>query len=119
MTTILVEPFDRLSFLFFTNPIASGLKAEDEKMLFQTAASFLAVAGLVAATPCKPQDGWETKYTATASADVAKAAATAKTSSPTSHVKGKAFDRLAIIYFENQNYDKSFGDREWNSQTFK
>ncbi|OAQ72263.1 acid phosphatase [Pochonia chlamydosporia 170] len=88
-------------------------------MLFQTAASFLAVAGLVAATPCKPQDGWETKYTATASADVAKAAATAKTSSPTSHVKGKAFDRLAIIYFENQNYDKSFGDPNFNWFTKK
>lgn len=81
-------------------------------MLFQTAASLLAVAGVVAASPCNAQGGWETKYTATGTADVAKAAATAKTSSPTSHVKGKAFDRLAIIYFENQNYDKSFGDRK-------
>lgn len=81
-------------------------------MLFQTAASVLAVAGVVAASPCKPDGGWETKYTATATSAVAKAAATAKTSSPTSHVKGKAFDRLAIIYFENQNYDKSIGDRK-------
>ncbi|OAA55126.1 Phosphoesterase family [Cordyceps fumosorosea ARSEF 2679] len=34
------------------------------------------------------------------------AAATVETSS----VKGKAFDRFVIIYFENQNYDKAFGD---------
>ena len=77
-------------------------------MLFQTLFGALASASVVAAG-CKPIS-WETQYTATGTADVAKAAATAKTSSPTSHVKGKAFDRLAIIYFENQNYDKSFGD---------
>ncbi|EFY85134.1 hypothetical protein J3459_003942 [Metarhizium acridum] len=88
-------------------------------MFLQIAASFLAVAGVVSATPCKSQDGWETSYTATGTADVAKAAATAKTSSPTSHVKGKAFDRLAIIYFENQNYDKSFGDPNFNWFTKK
>lgn len=28
----------------------------------------------------------------------------------TSNVKGKAFDRMAIIYFENENYAKSIGD---------
>lgn len=28
----------------------------------------------------------------------------------TSNVKGKAFDRIAIIYFENENYAKSIGD---------
>lgn len=87
-------------------------KTEEADMLLQIAASFLAVASVVSATPCKSQTGWETRYTATGTADVAKAAATAKTNSPTSHVKGKAFDRLAIIYFENQNYDKSFGDRK-------
>lgn len=27
-------------------------------------------------------------------------------------VPGKAFDRLAIIYFENQNYAKADGDRK-------
>ena len=82
-------------------------------MLFQ-AATLLAVASLAAAGPCKASTtstGWETRYTATGTKDVAAAAATAKTSSPTSHVKGKAFDRLAIIYFENQNYDKAAGDR--------
>ncbi|KAJ2972701.1 hypothetical protein NQ176_g7008 [Zarea fungicola] len=77
-------------------------------MLFST----LALAGLVAANKaCNPQSTyWETKYTATGVADVAAAAATAKTSSPTSHVPGKAFDRLVIVYFENQDYDKSIGD---------
>jgi acid phosphatase len=80
------------------------------------AASLLALAAgaaVVAAVDkgtCHP--GAETKYTATKAADVEKAAATAKTSSPTSNVKGKAFDRIAIVYFENQNYDKSIGDRE-------
>ena len=82
-------------------------------MLFQTA-SLLAIASLAAANSCKPKPAkvWETQYTATGAADVAQAAATAKTSSPTSNVKGKAFDRLAIIYFENQNYAKAFGDRK-------
>ena len=32
--------------------------------------------------------------------------------SPTSNVKGKAFDRFAIIYLENTDYDKAMGDRK-------
>lgn len=28
----------------------------------------------------------------------------------TSNIPGKAFDRIAIIFFENQDYDKSYGD---------
>jgi acid phosphatase len=56
--------------------------------------------------------GWETAYTATGTAEVAAAAATAKTSSPTSKVKGKAFQRFVTIWFENENFDKAFGDRE-------
>jgi hypothetical protein len=51
--------------------------------------------------------------TATGTADVAAAAATAKTSSPTSFVKGKAFDRFAVIWLENTDYDKAIGDRTW------
>ena len=79
-------------------------------------AGLLALAGLAAAGPCKPHTTtssveWETAYTATAASDVAAAAATAKTSSPTSKVKGKAFDRVAFIWFENENYDKAAGDR--------
>ncbi|KAK1982265.1 phosphoesterase [Colletotrichum cereale] len=54
--------------------------------------------------------GWETRYTATGAADVAAAAATAKTSSPTSNVTGKAFDRFVIIWNENTDYDKARGD---------
>lgn len=86
-------------------------------MLFQ-AATVLATAGLVLArspygNSKSSSDVWETKYTATATDSVAAAAATAKTSSPTSCVKGKAFDRIAIIYFENTNYEKAIGDGEF------
>lgn len=85
-------------------------------MFFQTAALAAAV-GLAAGTPCKPHttttvSGWETAYTATGTAEVAAAAATAKTSSPTSKVKGRSFDRIVSIWFENEDYDKAIGDRE-------
>lgn len=85
-------------------------------MLFESAAvAVVAMAGLAAATDkCQPR--WETRYTATGTAAVAAAAATAKSSSPTSHVKGKAFDRIAIVYFENQNYGKSLGDRKYSTR---
>ncbi|QUC17818.1 uncharacterized protein UV8b_02059 [Ustilaginoidea virens] len=107
-------------------------------MLLHTAASFLALTltSVLAARsrparepsrpardpprPARdPKSGWETRYTATDPASVAKNAAQAKTSSPTSYVKGRAFDRLAIIYFENQNYDKSFGDPNFSWFTKK
>ncbi|KAL7627211.1 hypothetical protein AAE478_003987 [Parahypoxylon ruwenzoriense] len=52
----------------------------------------------------------ENTYTATATSDVEKARATAKTLSPTSNVKGKAFDRFAIIWLENTDYDMALGD---------
>ncbi|KAI0414417.1 acid phosphatase phoa [Xylaria grammica] len=52
----------------------------------------------------------ENMYTATGTAEVAAAAATAKTLSPTSHVKGKAFDRFAIIWLENTDYDMALND---------
>ena len=50
--------------------------------------------------------------TATGTAAVAAAAATAKTESPTSHVPGKAFDRIAIIWLENTDYTMAVGDRK-------
>jgi hypothetical protein len=53
--------------------------------------------------------------TATGTLDVAQAAATAKTASPTTNVKGKAFDRFAVIWLENTDYDKAAGDREFPS----
>ncbi|KAF2192786.1 phosphoesterase-domain-containing protein [Zopfia rhizophila CBS 207.26] len=43
-------------------------------------------------------------------AEVAKAAATAKTLSLVSYVKGKAFDRFAIIWLENTDYELAVGD---------
>lgn len=51
-------------------------------------------------------------YTATSTADVYAAQATAKTLSPVSNVKGKAFDRIAIIWNENTDYDLAIGDRK-------
>jgi hypothetical protein len=52
--------------------------------------------------------------TATGTAEVAAAAATAKTSSPTSNVKGKVFDRFVVIWLENTDYDKAVGDRQYS-----
>ncbi|PSR99200.1 acid phosphatase phoa [Coniella lustricola] len=49
-------------------------------------------------------------YTATATASVYAAQATAKSSSPVSHVKGKAFDRFVQIWLENTDYDLAIGD---------
>jgi hypothetical protein len=63
----------------------------------------LLAAGIVA------QD--ENLYTATAVADVYAAQATAVTSSPTSDVKGKAFDRFVVVWLENTDYDLAAGDR--------
>ncbi|OAA48110.1 acid phosphatase [Beauveria brongniartii RCEF 3172] len=82
-------------------------------MRFELLGALAALAGLAAADRSCGAN-WETSYTATGVQDVAAAAATAKTSSPTSNVPGKAFDRLVIIYFENQNYDKSIGDPNFN-----
>ncbi|KAK7733308.1 hypothetical protein SLS53_008205 [Cytospora paraplurivora] len=49
-------------------------------------------------------------YTATSTADVYAAQATAKTLSPVSNVPGKAFDRFVIIWNENTDYDLAIGD---------
>lgn len=67
---------------------------------------------------CTSTTEWETKYTSTAKEDVAANAAVAKTSNPTSAVEGAAFDRLVVIYFENENYDKAIGDRECQNNPF-
>lgn len=66
----------------------------------------LALASLAVAAPA-PQ----AEFTATGTGDVAAAAATARTLSPTSHVKGAAFDRIAIIYLETTGYDNAVADR--------
>ncbi|KAI0394000.1 acid phosphatase phoa [Xylariaceae sp. FL0594] len=52
----------------------------------------------------------ENLYTATGTAEVAAAAATAVTTSPTSHVKGKAFDRFVTIWLENTDYEMAVND---------
>lgn len=56
--------------------------------------------------------------TLTSPVDVARAAATARTNSPTSNVKGKAFDRIAIIWLENTDYAKAIGDRKLQLSKF-
>lgn len=48
--------------------------------------------------------------TATSTASVYAAAATAKTESPTSHVSGRAFDRFVTIWLENTDYTKAIAD---------
>lgn len=93
-------------------------KPDKLTMLPTTTFGLLALGMGTAASAGMVKRGWENSYTATATKSVAKAAATAKTSSPTSHVKGKAFDRIAIFYFENTNFDKAYGDREWKQCDF-
>ena len=61
------------------------------------------IATSVIAAPASP--------TANDAADVHAAQATAKSESPVSHVKGKAFDRYVSIWFENTDYDMAAGDR--------
>lgn len=51
------------------------------------------------------------QYTSTATAAVAKAAATAETLSPTSDVKGLTFDRFVQIFLENTDYSVAVADR--------
>ncbi|KAF2737789.1 hypothetical protein EJ04DRAFT_590472 [Polyplosphaeria fusca] len=49
-------------------------------------------------------------HTSTASSDVSAAAATALTESTTSHVKGKAFDRIMMVYLETTAYQNAIAD---------
>lgn len=68
---------------------------------------FISVAIAAAITAANAQ----TQYTATNSASVAKARATALTESPTSYIKGKTFDRFVAIWCENTDYSSAAGDR--------
>lgn len=52
----------------------------------------------------------QTTFTATAAADVARAAATARTESPVSNVKGKSFDRILTIYLETTAFNNTIAD---------
>lgn len=73
-------------------------------MLFSYYAATAALTGLASAQ-------LPTSNTATGTSDIAKAQATAKTSSSTSHVEGKAFDRFVVIWLENTDYTDAFNDR--------
>lgn len=53
-----------------------------------------------------------TQYTATGTAAIAAAKATAKTLSPTSSVPGKNFDRFVNIWLENTDFDMAAADRK-------
>lgn len=63
--------------------------------------SILAAAGLSFA---------QTQFTSTAVADVASAAATARTEPPVSNKNGKAFDRVLTIYLETTAFQNAVAD---------
>jgi acid phosphatase len=73
-------------------------------MRFSATLAAAALVSVAVAAPASP--------TATDPADVSAAQATAKSESPTSKVKGKAFDRYVSIWFENQDFDIAKADRE-------
>lgn len=52
------------------------------------------------------------QFTSTASADVAAAAATARTESPVSNKNGKAFNRVLTIYLETTAFNNTVADRK-------
>jgi acid phosphatase len=74
------------------------------------AVASLSSVALAAPAPASP--------TATDVADVYAAQATALTLSPTSKVKGKAFDRYVSIWFENTDYETAAADRKHSSYPF-
>ncbi|TDZ24507.1 Acid phosphatase [Colletotrichum orbiculare MAFF 240422] len=62
----------------------------------------------VSATPVNTAA--DIQYTSTASADIAAAAATAKTESPVSNIRGRVFNRIAQIYLETTAYENAIAD---------
>jgi hypothetical protein len=84
-------------------------------MLFSYCAAATVLAGLVSAQI-------PTTNTATGTSDIAAAQATAKTSSGTSHVPGKAFDRFVVVWLENTDYTDAFNDgtaEKWLPQSLR
>lgn len=112
-------PFFFLVVLRGTTQIIARVHVKPEKgspshdtMRSQVLSPFAIAAAAVAGVgPALAQEE-STMYTATATASVYAAQATAETSSPVSYVKGKAFDRLAIIWLENTDYELAVNDRE-------
>lgn len=87
-------------------------------MRFFQSAAVTALVGVAAAAPPHPAQASSVSSvspTATDRADVLAAQATAKSESPVTHVKGKAFDRYVSIWFENTDYDMAAADRMFNS----
>jgi acid phosphatase len=74
-------------------------------MRFSTTLTVASLASAAFAAPAGPA-------TATDTADVYAAQATAITESPTSKVKGKVFDRYASIWLENTDFLSAAADRE-------
>lgn len=77
--------------------------------MFYETSRLVSVATVLWASVVAAQD------TKTSAVDVARAAATARTNSPTSSISGLAFDRIAIIWLENTDYAKAVGDRMCSS----
>lgn len=75
-------------------------------MRFSTGIYTAALVAVAAAAP-KSSLTSTANPTATDPAAVYAAQATAKTESPTSHVKGKAFDRFVTIWFENTDFQSA------------
>jgi acid phosphatase len=73
-------------------------------MRYSTSFVVASLASLAVAAPASP--------TATDTADVYAAQATALTLSPTSNVKGAAFDKYVSIWFENTDYNMATADRK-------
>ncbi|KFY72412.1 hypothetical protein V499_07458 [Pseudogymnoascus sp. VKM F-103] len=75
-------------------------------MRFSTGIYTAALVAVAAAAP-KSSSTPAANPTATDPAAVYAAQATAKTESPTSHVKGKVFDRFVTIWFENTDFQSA------------
>lgn len=58
----------------------------------------------------KIQIGWEISYMVIGIVEVVVVVVIVKISSFIFKVKGKVFDCIVIVYFENENYEKVFGD---------
>lgn len=75
-------------------------------MRFSTGIYTAALLALAASAPTSSSTS-VVNPTATDPAAVYAAQATAKTESPTSHVKGKVFDRFVTIWFENTDFQSA------------
>jgi acid phosphatase len=101
-----VDPTHTFTFTCPSASTTSSLLPQVFKMRFSASAVVASLASAAIAAPAASG----ASPTATDAADVYAAQATALTESPTSHVKGKAFDRYVSIWFENTDYDMAAAD---------